>query len=136
MIYHDLKNHLSLLTSLLEAGDTEKALSLIHIFPDQLQAVLGNADAAVLYRDEYLVPFFCGFNLDNGIGMGKFDGIVPVSYTHLDNYLPDMKYVSPALAQRYSHAPDYFETASLAVAEMVRQVGEPDVYKRQAGDHS
>ena len=25
LIYHDLKNHLSLLTSLLEAGDTEKA---------------------------------------------------------------------------------------------------------------
>ena len=48
----------------------------------------------------------------------RMDGLV-------DIYLPDMKYVSPALAQRYSHAPDYFETASLAVAEMVRQVGEP-----------
>ena len=51
-------------------------IRFIETVPDQLQAVLGNADAAVLYGDEYLVPFFCGFNLDNGIGVGKFDGIV------------------------------------------------------------
>ena len=51
-------------------------IRFIETIPDQLQAVLGNADAAVLYGDEYLVPFFCGFNLDNGIGMGKFDSIV------------------------------------------------------------
>lgn len=48
----------------------------------------------------------------------RMDGLV-------DIYLPDMKYVSPALAQRYSYAPDYFQAASEAVAEMVRQVGEP-----------
>ncbi len=44
-----------------------------------------------------------------------------------DIYLPDLKYRSPELAGRFSHAPDYFEKASLAIAEMFRQVGRPVV---------
>lgn len=43
----------------------------------------------------------------------------------IDIYLPDMKYFSPELSQKYSNAPDYFEVADKAIAEMVRQVGEP-----------
>ncbi|MDO4293991.1 MAG: radical SAM protein [Eubacteriales bacterium] len=43
----------------------------------------------------------------------------------VDIYLPDFKYVSSELSERYSNAPDYFETAKAAVGEMVRQVGEP-----------
>lgn len=43
----------------------------------------------------------------------------------VDIYLPDLKYMSPELAKRYSGAPDYFEVASAALAEMVRQAGEP-----------
>ncbi len=39
----------------------------------------------------------------------------------VDIWLPDFKYVSPELAKRYSFAPDYFEVASEALAEMVRQ---------------
>lgn len=39
-------------------------------------------------------------------------------------YLPDFKYCDEALAKKYSRAPHYFENASQAVAEMVRQVGE------------
>jgi putative pyruvate formate lyase activating enzyme len=42
-----------------------------------------------------------------------------------DLYLPDLKYFSPELSARYSHAPDYFEVAFAAITEMVRQVGEP-----------
>ena len=41
-------------------------------------------------------------------------------------YLPDLKYLSPELAARYSHAPDYPEIACAALEEMVRQVGEPE----------
>lgn len=44
---------------------------------------------------------------------------------YIDIYLPDIKYFSSLLSQRYSSAPDYFETASLAVDEMIRQVGKP-----------
>lgn len=45
----------------------------------------------------------------------------------VDIYLPDIKYYSPQLGAAYSHAPDYFEKASLALAEMLRQVGAPAV---------
>lgn len=48
-----------------------------------------------------------------------------------DIYLPDMKYMSPEIAGRYSAAPDYFEVASAALAEMVRQVGEPCFDERE-----
>lgn len=43
----------------------------------------------------------------------------------VDIYLPDLKYHSPALSQAYSHASDYFEKASAAIAEMFRQAGPP-----------
>lgn len=42
-----------------------------------------------------------------------------------DIYLPDLKYHSSELALRYSQAPDYFEKASAAIAEMFRQAGPP-----------
>jgi putative pyruvate formate lyase activating enzyme len=43
----------------------------------------------------------------------------------VDIYLPDMKYFSTELSSRYSNAPDYFEKASAAIAEMYRQTGSP-----------
>lgn len=43
----------------------------------------------------------------------------------VDIYLPDMKYYSSELSAKYSNAPDYFEKASAAIAEMYRQVGNP-----------
>lgn len=43
----------------------------------------------------------------------------------IDIYLPDLKYYSPKLSQRYSNAADYFEKASAAIAEMLRQTGTP-----------
>lgn len=46
------------------------------------------------------------------------DGIV-------DIYLPDVKYFSDELAKRLSKAPNYFEIAMNAVAEMVKQTGKP-----------
>ena len=42
---------------------------------------------------------------------------------YVDIYLADCKYRSPALADRYSAAPDYFDMASAALQAMFRQVG-------------
>ncbi|MEN6594393.1 MAG: radical SAM protein [Clostridiaceae bacterium] len=42
----------------------------------------------------------------------------------IDIYLPDLKYVSTELSQRFSGAPDYFKVASSAIEEMYRQVGD------------
>ena len=53
----------------------------------------------------------------------------PEALRHLDGlvdiYLPDLKYFSPELSAAYSHAPDYFEIACAAIAEMYRQVLDP-----------
>ena len=43
----------------------------------------------------------------------------------LDVYLPDLKYVTPDRAAKYSGGLDYPETARAAIMEMVRQVGPP-----------
>ncbi len=43
----------------------------------------------------------------------------------VDIYLPDLKYMDPAISEEYSHAPDYFDKAAAAIEEMIRQVGEP-----------
>ena len=42
---------------------------------------------------------------------------------YIDVYLPDIKYFSPEISQRYCAAPDYFERASQAVLTMIKQVG-------------
>jgi len=41
----------------------------------------------------------------------------------VDVYLPDLKYLRPDTAGRYSDAPDYPQTATAAIREMVRQTG-------------
>ncbi len=40
-------------------------------------------------------------------------------------FLPDLKYSDPGLAERYSHASDYVETAKSAILEMFSQTGSP-----------
>ncbi len=41
----------------------------------------------------------------------------------VDVYLPDLKYLDPGPAARYSSAPDYPQAATAAIREMVRQTG-------------
>ena len=43
----------------------------------------------------------------------------------VDIYLPDLKYADASLAKGLSAAPDYFQVATAAIKEMVRQVGAP-----------
>ena len=43
----------------------------------------------------------------------------------VDIYLPDLKYSDEEKARRYSGAGDYFQAASKAIPEMVRQTGRP-----------
>lgn len=44
---------------------------------------------------------------------------------YVDVYLPDLKYYDDEIAMKYSKVPHYFETATLAVKEMEKQVGKP-----------
>lgn len=43
----------------------------------------------------------------------------------IDIYLPDLKHVSPRLGKVLCGAPDYFDVASAAILEMLRQTGTP-----------
>lgn len=43
---------------------------------------------------------------------------------YIDIYLPDLKYFDDDVAIKYSNAKDYFNTASLAISEMIKQVGQ------------
>lgn len=43
----------------------------------------------------------------------------------IDVYLPDLKYLTPGRAERYSGAADYPEAARAAILEMFRQAGPP-----------
>jgi putative pyruvate formate lyase activating enzyme len=55
-----------------------------------------------------------------------YESVNTVKYLNglVDVYLPDLKYKSPKLSKKYSNAPDYFEVAAEAIAEMYRQVGQ------------
>lgn len=44
---------------------------------------------------------------------------------YIDIYLPDLKYYSNELAIKYSNADNYFEIATKAIKEMIKQVGTP-----------
>lgn len=58
---------------------------------------------------------------------GSYEEVDTLRYLEgsIDIYLPDLKYHSPALSSDYANAPDYFEKATAAIAEMHRQVGSP-----------
>ena len=44
---------------------------------------------------------------------------------YIDVYLPDLKYYSNELSQKYSKVNNYFEVSTKAIQEMIRQVGKP-----------
>lgn len=72
-----------------------------------LQALSGGLPVPVVYNTG-------GYDSVNTLK--RFDGKIQI-------YLPDMKYMDPRLAGRYSGAPDYPEIAQKAILEMFRQTG-------------
>lgn len=79
-----------------------------HFVPQILQALK-------LYRPCVPVVYNCG-GYEKVQTLKSLEGFVDV-------YLPDIKYADAALAQRFSDAADYPETAFAAVQEMLRQTG-------------
>lgn len=59
----------------------------------------------------------------NSGGYEKYETIKMLE-GYIDIYLPDIKYFSSELSNKYSNAPNYFDYASKAVLEMHRQTGE------------
>ena len=78
-----------------------------HFLPTVIPALTPKLPVPVVYN--------CG-GYERSETIRQLNGLV-------DIYLPDMKYADNALAATLSGAPNYFETASAAIREMVRQVG-------------
>ncbi len=91
------------------------------------------ADNIDLVTPTHFVP-----NIINALDLVKHKLTIPVVYNcggyesvetiamlngYIDIYLPDMKYFSADIAERYSNAPDYFDVASRAVLAMIKQSG-------------
>ena len=51
----------------------------------------------------------------------------------IDIYMPDIKYFSSELSAKYSSAPDYFDVASRAIVEMLRQRGHYRYNEQESG---
>lgn len=91
-------------------ADNIELVTPTHFIPDIIKSL-------DLVKDKLKIPVIYnsgGYELTESIRM--LDGYVDV-------YLPDIKYFSPDISQKYSSAPDYFEYASQAVLEMIRQTG-------------
>lgn len=75
------------------------------------------AESLDIYKPSVPVVYNCsGYTSPKTLSI--LDGLV-------DIYLPDLKYSDDALAIKYSSAPNYVNTASAAIKEMIFQVGTP-----------
>ena len=85
-----------------------------------LESVKPRLDIPVVYN--------CG-GYEKVESLKKLEGLVDV-------YLPDCKYISSELSERYSSAPDYFWFASGALLEMYRQTGRVSFAGKDGVPHS
>lgn len=74
------------------------------------------AEALSAEKPPVPVAYNCG-GYESVAALRRLEGLI-------DIYLPDYKYADPALAQKFSHAPDYPAVALAAVKEMHRQTGD------------
>ncbi|WP_087065686.1 radical SAM protein [Intestinibacillus massiliensis] len=107
----------------------------------RLAAIFLDLQRQGAHNIDLVTPGHYAPHIARALGRAKADGLqIPVVYNCggyealetlrlldglVDVYLPDFKYYSSYYAARYSGADDYFEVASDAVAEMVRQAGAP-----------
>ncbi len=83
-----------------------------HFLPQVIKAIKKAKDNSIN------IPFVynCG-GYEKVESLKALDGLI-------DIYMPDFKYMSPHLSEKYSSAPDYSEVAKGAILEMVRQIPE------------
>lgn len=90
-----------------------------------------------------VTPTMYAYQIKEAIKLAKKKGLtIPIIYNsngyekvetlqdlegYIDVYLPDLKYYRNEIAEKYSQAPNYFEMATKAILEMIRQVGAPQL---------
>lgn len=107
----DFRRLAEIYLNLQETGaDNIELVTPTHFLPDiikSLDLIKHKLEIPVIYNSG-------GYELTKTIKM--LDG-------YIDVYMPDIKYFSPDISGKYSSASDYFEFASSAVSEMIRQAG-------------
>lgn len=89
-----------------------------------------------------VTPTMYAYQIIEAIKLARMNGLnLPIIYNsngyenvetlrdlrgYVDVYLPDLKYYADELAIKYSKAPNYFETATKAILEMIDQVRLPE----------
>ena len=76
-------------------------------------------------REAILLAKSMGLSLPIVYNTGSFDTVETLKMLEglVDIYLPDLKYLLPKTANKYSKAPSYPDVARAAISEMVRQTG-------------
>lgn len=107
--------------------------------PEELSALMLKLQAAGAHNINLVTPTHFAKGIRKALLLAKPRLDIPVIYNTsgyekvetlrsleglVDVYLPDFKYASRELSEKYSRAPDYPDVASLALREMFRQVGE------------
>jgi len=88
-------------------------VTAVHFVPEVVRSL------AIAVRRGLTIPIVYNTSgYENVETLRMLDGLV-------DIYLADCKYFSPVLSQRISRAPEYFTVCMEAVAEMIRQTGDP-----------
>ena len=114
---------------------------ILEISPDRMAEIFLNlqeqgAHNINLVTPEHFVPLLIpalrnakeqGLSIPVVYNTGSYERVEAVKALEglVDVWLPDLKYFSSALSARHTGAADYFQFASAAIAEMVRQCPEP-----------
>lgn len=108
---------------------------------EELANIMINQQEKGAHNINLVTPTMYAMHIKEAIKLAKDKGLnIPIIYNsngyekketlkeldgYIDVYLPDLKYYSDEIAIKYSKAPNYFEIASIAILEMIRQVGAP-----------
>ena len=108
---------------------------------EQLVQIFLDEQAKGVNNINLVTPSMYAYQIIEAIKMARQKGLkLPIIYNtngyekvetlkqlegYIDIYLPDLKYYSNELSQKYSKVNNYFEIATKAIKEMIRQVGVP-----------
>lgn len=124
-------------------GRDGREISLTHLSEIFLMLQEKGAHNINLVTPSHYIPQICialekaktlGLCIPVIYNTGSYENVDSLRYLEglVDIYLPDLKYFSGELSLAYSNAPDYFQVATAAMAEMFRQVGTP-VFDSETG---
>lgn len=112
---------------------------------EELAEIFLNLQNQNVHNINLVTPTSYAYQIIEAIKIAKKQGLsIPIIYNtnsyenietikdlsgYIDVYLPDLKYAENSLALKYSKVKNYFEIASIAIKEMVNQVGTPKFNK-------